>query len=93
MSDNVISLAKRRRDKAAACDATTSPGAEEAAARAAAAAQAAPDQEERGRMHAALVDAIVKVLDPRPLLTEARLEIARGVVRAIMGPGWRVVRK
>jgi len=92
MSDNVISLDKRRQDKAIACAATLTPSPEESAARAAVAAQAAVDQEERSQMHMVLVNA-TRVLDAKPLSTENRLEIVRGVVRVIMGPGWRVVRK
>lgn len=92
MSDNVISLEQRRRGKAGAPDATA-PSPEEAAARAAVAAQVAADRQERGRMHTALINATTQVLDDRPLSTENRLEIARGIVRTIMGPGWRVVRK
>ncbi|WIM09303.1 hypothetical protein [Enhydrobacter sp.] len=94
MSDNVISLDKRRRDKAAALDAAVlTPSAEEIAAGAVVAAQVAADQEERGRMHMALVNATTQVLDARPLSIENRLDIARGIVRAIMGPGWKIVRK
>jgi hypothetical protein len=93
MSDNVISLEQRRRDKASAFDATMAPSPEEAAAQAAVATQIVADREERGRMHMVLIKATTQVLDARPLSTENRLEIVRGVVRAIMGPGWRVVRK
>jgi hypothetical protein len=95
MSDNVISLDKRRRDKAdaLALEAVLMPSTEEIAARAAVAAQVAADQEERGRMHMVLVNATTQVLDARPLSTENRLEIARSIVRAIMGPGWKIVRK
>ena len=93
MNNNVISLDKRRQDKASACTASVTPSPEESAARAAIAAQAAIDQEERSQMHMVLIDATTKVLDTRPLSTENRLEIARNVVRAIMGHGWRVVRR
>ena len=93
MNDNVISLDRHRQDKASACTASVTPSPEEAAAQAAVAARAAADQEERSQMHMVLINATTKVLDARPLSTENRLEIARSVVRAIMGHGWRVVRK
>jgi hypothetical protein len=93
MSDNVISLADRRRDKAAADTPIVTPSPDEAAAQAAIAEQVAADQKERGRMHMVLVDATTQVLDARPLSAENRLEIARNIVRAIMGHGWRVVRR
>ena len=93
MNDNIVSLDKHRQDKASACMATVAPSPEEAATHTAVAVQAAIDQEERSQMHMVLVNATTKVLDARPLSTENRLEIARSVVRAIMGPGWRVVRK
>lgn len=92
MDDNVISLDKHRQGKAGICPASVTPSPEEAA-QVAVAAQAAVDQEERCQMHMALIDATTKVLDTRPLSTENRLEIAGNVVRAIMGHGWRVVRK
>ena len=92
MNDNVISLDKHRQDKAGICPAPVTPSPEEAA-QAAVAAQTAVDQEERSQMHMVLVDAITKVLDTRPLSTENRLEIARTVVRSIMGHGWRIARK
>jgi hypothetical protein len=93
MSANIISLDERRRDKASIVDPVMVPSAEEVAAKAAVAAQATIDQEERGRLHMVLVNATTQVLDPRPLSTENRLEIARGLVRAIMGPGWRIMRR
>jgi len=93
VNDNIISLDKHRHDKAAICSASVTPSSEAAAAQAAVAAQAAIDQEERSQMHMVLVDAAAKMLDTRPLSPENRLEIARNVVRAIMGHGWRVVRR
>ncbi|HKV16832.1 MAG TPA: hypothetical protein VJQ81_17430 [Reyranella sp.] len=93
MSDNVISLDERRRGKPCIVDRIVAPSAEEIAAKAAVAAQTAVDQEERGRLHMVLVNATTQVLDPRPLSTENRLEIARGLVRAILGPAWRVTRR
>ena len=93
MSDNVISLDQRRRDKASIVDPTMAPSPDEVAAKVAVAAKAAVDQEERSRLHMVLVNATTQVLDPRPLSTENRLEIARGLVRAIMGPGWRIMRR
>jgi hypothetical protein len=91
MSDNVISLAPRRWGKGdvGAHNETKMPPAK--AAEAAAAAQVVAEQEERAWIHAVLVDAITRVLDGRPLATDSRLEIARCVVRGIMGPTWRVV--
>jgi len=93
MNGNVISLDERRRDKASIVGPTMAPSAQEVAAKVAVAAQAAVDREERGRLHMVLVNATTQVLDPRPLSTENRLEIARGLVRAIMGPGWRITRR
>ena len=93
MNDNIISLDKHRHDKAGICPASAAPSPEEAAARTAIAAQAAVDQEKRSQMHMVLIDAAAKVLDTRLLSTENRLEIARNVVRAIMGHGWRVVQR
>jgi hypothetical protein len=94
MSDNVISLDERRRGKPCIVDPIVAPSAEEeVATKGAVAAQAAIDREERGRLHMVLVNATTQVLDPRPLSTENRLEIARGLVRAIMGPGWRIMRR
>jgi hypothetical protein len=69
------------------------PSAEEVAAKAVVAAQATIDQDEQGRLPMVLVNVTTQVLDPRPLSTENRLEIARGLVRAIMGPGWRIMRR
>lgn len=91
--DNVISLDERRRGKPCIVDPIVAPSAEDVAAKAAVTAQAAVDQEERSRLHMVLVNATTQVLDPRPLSSENRLEIARGLVRAIMGPGWRIARR
>ena len=93
MNDNIVSLDKHRQDKAHACMAAVTLSTKEATARAAAAAQAAVEQEARSQMHMILINATARVLDVRPLSTEDRIEIACSVVRAIMGHGWKVVRK
>jgi hypothetical protein len=77
MSDNVISLDQRCRDKASIVDPIMTLSAAEVAAKVAVARQAAVDQEERGRLHMVLVNATTQALDPdrSPRKTAWRLPV------------------